>query len=62
MGLLSKPELNGELVVVVGPAPAPAEGRWEVAILGGDRSISLHADKMRLIVPVEERVDMPQPP
>ncbi len=54
-GIESKPELNGQLMVVVGPAPA-SEGRWQVLDASG-KSISLHADKLRLVVPVEERED-----
>ncbi len=52
-GIQSKPELNGQLMVVVGPA---SEGRWQVMDASG-KSISLHADKLRLVVPVEERED-----
>ncbi len=46
-------KLNGQLMVVVGPA---SEGRWQVMDASG-KSISLHADKLRLVVPVEERED-----
>ncbi len=53
-GVESKPELNGQLMVVVGPA---SEGRWQV-LDGRRKSISLRADKLRLVVPVEEREDV----
>ncbi len=53
-GIESKPELNGQLMVVVGPAAS--EGRWQV--LDAKRNnMSLLADKLRLVVPVDERVD-----
>ncbi len=54
VGIQSKPELNGQLMVVVGPA---SEGRLQVMDASG-KSISLHADKLRLVVPVEEREDV----
>ncbi len=54
-GIESKPELNGKLMVVV--EPAESEGRWQV--LDATRNImSLHADKLRLVVGVEEREDV----
>ncbi len=49
-GVEDEPELNGELMVVVGPAP---DGRWMV--MDARRHMNLHADKLRLVVPVEER-------
>ncbi len=52
-GIEGKPELNGQLMVVVGPAAS--EGRW--LVLDERRNMSLHADKLRLVVPVEERDD-----
>ena len=55
-GLKSRPELNGQLLVVIGPAGT--EGRWEVTVVGGEKSISLSADNMALVVPAEERVDL----
>ncbi len=54
-GIQSKPELNGQLMVVVGSA---SEGRWQVIVDASGKSISLHADKLRLVVPVEEREDI----
>ncbi len=51
-GIESK--LNGQLMLVVGPA---SEGRWQV-MDGSGKSISLHADKLRLVVPAEEREDV----
>ncbi len=50
-GVESQPELNGQLMVVVGPA---SEGRWLV-MDARRKSISLRAGKLRLVVPVEER-------
>ncbi len=49
----SKPELNGQLMVVMGLV---SENRWLVMYAKG-KSMSLHADKLRLVVPVEERED-----
>ncbi len=49
----SHPELIGQLMVVVGPA---ADGRWQVSDSRG-KCVSLHADKLRLVVPAEERDD-----
>ncbi len=60
VGVQSKPELNGRLMVVVGPDPK-AEGRWEVTVVGAgpeNSSISLHVGKMHLIVAFEEREDI----
>ncbi len=47
-----QPELNGRLMLVVGPDEK--EGRWLV-MDARRKSISLRADKLRLVVPVEER-------
>ncbi len=52
----SQPELSGQLMVVVGPTPA-SEGLWLV-LDAKMKSISLHADELRLVVPVEEREDV----
>ncbi len=52
-GVESQPELIGQLMVVVGPALA-SDDHW--LVLDAERkSISMHADKLRLVVPVEER-------
>ncbi len=53
-GIESKPELNGQLMVVMGPDEK--EGRWQVTDTRR-KSISLRADKLRLVVPAEERKD-----
>ncbi len=53
--VVSQPELNGRLFLVVGPAAAGAEGRWQVTDAKSQKSISLHADKLRLVVAAEER-------
>ncbi len=51
----SQPHLNGQLMVVV--SPATAELRWRVLGLSANKRkcISLHSDKLRLIVAAEER-------
>ncbi len=54
-GVESQPEFNGQLMVVMGPATA--EGRWLVTD-ARRKSISLRADKLRLVAPVEEREDV----
>ncbi len=54
-GIEDEPELNGQLMVVVGPAIA--EGHWLV-LDARRKSISLRADELRLVVPVEEREDV----
>ncbi len=53
-GVESRPELNGQLMVVEGPDD---EGRWLVLDARG-KSISLHAAELRLVVPIEEREDV----
>ncbi|GAX76921.1 hypothetical protein CEUSTIGMA_g4368.t1 [Chlamydomonas eustigma] len=55
-GLESRPELNGSLLVV--QCPSGTLDRWQVTMMGGDVTISMHKDKMRLIIPAEERLDM----
>ncbi len=54
------PELNGQLMEVVGPLDL-ADKIWAVNIIGAgeeDESLPLHEDEMHLVVPVEERVDL----
>ena len=56
-GIQSRPELNGKLYSVVGPDER--EGRFHVKIIGGEQAtVSLAVDKMSLVVPAEERVDL----
>ncbi len=50
-----QPKLDGQLMVV-GPATS-SEGRWLV-LDETRKSISLRAEKLRLVVPVEEREDV----
>ncbi len=54
-GIESQPELNGQLMVVM--RPDEREGRWLV-LDERRKSVSLRADKLRLVVPVEEREDV----
>ncbi len=56
-GVESRPELNGQLMVVEGPAPLGG-GRWLVLTAVRGEKMSMHADKLRLIVPAEEREDI----
>ena len=49
------PKLNGCLVEVLRPAQVP--GRFAVAMIGETVGISVHKDKMTLIIPVAERED-----
>ena len=57
-GIQSRPELNGKLYSVVGPDER--EGRFHVKTTGGESqaTVSLAVDKMLLVVPAEERVDL----
>jgi len=51
-GIQSRPEINGEVVEVTGADPRQ-EGRWEVRIPGGDRSISIASEKMEQLRPLK---------
>lgn len=57
-GLVAKPELNGDIVEVRGVAEGASAGRWAVAMIGGDTSISIHGDKLVRIVAAEELKDI----
>ena len=48
----SKPEINAQVVEVV-KEDAQTEGRWELRIPGGDRSISIAAAKMEQLRPLK---------
>ncbi len=54
-GVENRPDLNGQLMVVVGPE-AP-EGLWRV-LDSRKSSISMRAVHLRLVVPAEERADV----
>lgn len=51
-GIQSIPEMNGEIVQVIRADPVH-EGRWEVTIPGGDRSISIATGKMEQLRPLK---------
>ena len=51
-GIRSQPEINGELVEVIGP-DRNSMGRWEVRIPGGNRSISVAGEKMEHLRPLK---------
>ena len=49
-GLRSRPELNGDIVEVRGPAPGDL-GRFAVAMIGGDTDLSLKPENLRRLRP-----------
>ena len=49
-GVLSRPEINGSIVEVHGPAPSDP-GRLAVAMIGGDREVSLKPENLRRLRP-----------
>ena len=56
-GIQSRPELNGQLYSVMGPDER--EGRFHVTVIGGGQAtVSIAVDKISLVVPAEERVDL----
>ena len=56
-GIQSRPELNGQFYSIV--ALDDREGRFRVSTIGGEQAtLSLAVDKMSLVVPAEERVDL----
>jgi len=55
-GIQSQPGLNGQLYSILGPDEK--EGRFHVTIIGGEKALSLAVDKISLVVPAEERIDL----
>jgi len=51
-GLASKPEMNGLLVTMISP-DSQTEGRWEVRIPGGDKSVSIATEKIEQLRPLK---------
>lgn len=51
-GIQSRPEINGQVVEIIGE-DSRTEGRWQVRIPGGERSISIAATKMEQLRPLK---------